>query len=138
MFIKNYSWTVYGVLLVFLGACQSGSRTEDSQDTVVQQPLSDKNGPLLFERVKVSGEKDTISFEIKERSIVKIKLSTPSDTGNIRISQIVMPNGEMDGPFGKDYEDSLQAPGVYNLIIAESMMAENPYTGEYQVEITVD
>lgn len=97
-----------------------------------------ENEPLEFQRTKVLGERDTISFEINKPSLVKMKLSVPGDSGNIRISQLMMPSGEMDGPFGKTYERHLDAVGTYQVIIAESMMAENPYTGDYHLKIGVE
>ncbi len=128
--------------LLILGACQSGSKRDKIQDNIldtsVEKLSMDGNEPLQFHLVKVAGERDTISFEIKKRSWVKVTLSTPSDTGNIRLNQIIMPDGAMDGPFGKTYEDSLVVLGTYQLIVAESLMQENPYTGEYHVEIEIN
>jgi len=129
------------VFLMILGSCQSGLKSDNIQDSkhyVHQQQSNFEIGYLRFERVKVAKKKDTISFDIQKKSIVDITLSTPADTGNIRINQIIMPDGTMDGPFDKGYEDTLRIAGTYRLIIAESLMQENPYVGEYRVQIAVN
>ncbi len=129
-------------LLLILGGCQSGSKSDKAQDSAFRNGTEQlsvvENEPLQFQLVKIAGKRDTISFEIEKGAWVTVTLSTPADTGNIRINQIIMPDGEMDGPFGKTYTDSLHVPGTYQLIIAESLMAENPYTGEYHVAIEVN
>src|SRR5690606_41260568 len=67
--------------------------------------------------------------------LVTIRIITPGDTGNIRLAQIVSPDGETDGPFGKAYTDSLQVPGVYRIIVAENLMQESLYQGTYTVRV---
>ena len=139
--MKNKILTGCASLLWMLYACQSGSRGDKAQDhtldTTAQQLSTVANEPLRFHLVKVAGERDTISFEIEQPSLVTATLSTPSDTGNIRINQIIMPDGTMDGPFGKTYKDSLYIPGTYQLIIAESLMQGDTYGGGYDVEIEI-
>lgn len=140
--MKNKILVGCSILLFVIGSCQSGSKSSKAQDSISNnttgEPAVTENQPLQFQLVKISGKRDTLSFDIKRRSVVNATLSTPDETGNIRINQIVMPDGTMDGPFGKTYQDTLHIPGTYQLIIAESLMQENPYTGEYQVKIEVD
>jgi len=140
--IKNKIIIACSAFILLIGGCQSGSKRDKAQDNVsidrVEQPAVAENQPLQFQLVKIAGKKDTLTFDIKSRSFVNVTLSTPDETGNIRINQIIMPDGAMDGPFGKTYHDSLHIPGTYQLILAESLMLENPYTGEYQVKIEVE
>lgn len=137
---KNFAHLL-GVSLLVAAGCHS-SQGDKNVETVVKDVMEyeipAKDEPLEFERNKVLGQKDTISFEIQEPSFVKMTLSTPSDSGNIRISQLQMPDGEMDGPFGKTYEARFDQVGTYQVIIAESMMAENPYTGDYRFRIEME
>ncbi|RZF58849.1 hypothetical protein [Sphingobacterium corticibacterium] len=136
----NYRYLLSTLLFIAAG-CQS-SQGDKNVETVVKDVMEyevpAKDEPLEFQRNKVRGEKDTISFEIQEPSFVKMTLSTPSDSGNIRINQLRMPDGEMDGPFGKMYEARFDQVGTYQVIIAESMMAENPYTGDYRFRIEIE
>jgi hypothetical protein len=57
--------------------------------------------------------------------------------GNLRLSQIVMPDGNMDGPFGIDSTITLAQLGRYNLIFNENMMSGDPWSGNAIVTITL-
>lgn len=139
--LKN-SLSIVGLLLLIAAGCQSSSQAGKNVDSLAQDIMKyevlSESEPLEFQRTKKLGERDTISFEIKESSAVKMTLSVPGEVGNIRINQLMMPDGEMDGPFGKTYEAHLDKIGTYQVIIAESMMAENPYTGDYQLTIEIE
>lgn len=132
---------LFGLLFLIAAGCQS-PQSEKSVESVTEDIMTyevpAENEPLEFRRNKVLGERDTISFEINEPSLVKMKLSVPGDSGNIRINQLLMPDGEMDGPFGKTYEARFDEAGTYQVIIAESMMAEDPYTGDYHLKIEIE
>lgn len=55
--------------------------------------------------------------------------------GNIRFNQILFPNKLADGPFGHDVFMKLKQTGEHTLIIGHSLMAENPYSGRFMVEV---
>lgn len=55
--------------------------------------------------------------------------------GNIRFNQILFPDKTADGPFGKELELEIKQTGEHTLIIGHSLMAENPYSGRFMVEI---
>ena len=57
--------------------------------------------------------------------------------GNIRFDQILFPNKTADGPFGKEIALKLKQTGEYTLIIGHSLMAENPYSGKFKIEIEI-
>ena len=127
-----------GLLFFIVIGCQSpqdDKSMESVTEDIMEYEMPAEREPLVFERTKGEREKDTISFDLDEPGLVKMKLSVPGDSGNIRINQLVMPNGEMDGPFGKTYEANLEDLGTYQVIIGASMMAENPYIGDYRLEI---
>src|SRR5690606_33973422 len=118
------------LLLLFLFClvvgCQSPKEERKVEETVqdlMEYEIPAENKPLEFQGNKALGKKDTISFEIQKPSFVRMKLLLPSDSRNIRINQLVTPDGEMDGPFGKTYEAHFDQLGIYQVIIAESMMA---------------
>lgn len=59
------------------------------------------------------------------------KVQTPRDPqGNIRISQIIFPDGSADGPFWQDLKQKLTQSGVYQIILSANMMAGDPWSGE--------
>ena len=57
--------------------------------------------------------------------------------GNLRWSQIVMPDGKMDGPFGQDMTYMLSGSGRYGLIFSENMMTGDPWTGDAIITLTL-
>jgi hypothetical protein len=57
--------------------------------------------------------------------------------GNLRWSQVVMPDGTMDGPFGQDTNYNLAQTGSYELIFHENMMSGDPWTGDARIMITL-
>lgn len=138
MKILSKNIRLLGLLFFIVIGCQSpqGDKSMESvTEDIMEYEMPAEREPLVFERTKGEREKDTISFDLDEPGLVKMKLSVPGDSGNIRINQLVMPNGEMDGPFGKTYEANLEDLGTYQVIIGASMMAENPYIGDYRLEI---
>jgi hypothetical protein len=56
---------------------------------------------------------------------------------NIRFNQIVMPNGQSDGPFGQQFEYNLPQPGVYKIKIGHNLMAEDAYVGDFILYLTI-
>lgn len=124
--------------LLALVGCRPSKTPEMPPDTLpitAGQHSADNGSRLQFQREKAAGAKDTLSFRLNEPTLVTIRIITPGDTGNIRLAQIVSPDGETDGPFGKAYTDSLQIPGVYRIIVAENLMQESLYQGTYTVRV---
>jgi len=139
MNIKNVT-TATAAIVLLTTACQPKSKTAETEENKVVEAAPEKaeQHDLEFERVKKVGVKDTLTFTLHKSDSVMMKLLLPpGKTGNIRINQLIAPNGGMDGPFGSDYSDSLKIPGTYKVIIAESLMQENPYEGPYKVQIMI-
>jgi hypothetical protein len=57
--------------------------------------------------------------------------------GNIRFNQIIFPDQTADGPFGINIEQELKQTGEHTLIIGHSLMADNPYIGNFSLELLV-
>ena len=59
-----------------------------------------------------------------------VNVSFPgSATGNLRLSQIVMPDGNMDGPFGSDMTVNIAQYGRYEFRFTENKMSGEPWSG---------
>lgn len=94
----------------------------------------DGTGTLTI--VKWARAKVRVHFLSSTAKSLTVHLDTPGDTkANVRVSQIVMPDGTSDGPFGRDMTYSLTQTGEYQLIISESLMAGDPWAG--RVDVTV-
>ncbi len=68
---------------------------------------------------------------------VVVTFPATSTGGNLRLSQIIMPDGNMDGPFGTDSTVELTQFGGYELIFHENMMSGDPWSGNAIVTITL-
>ncbi len=137
---KIYSTAAITGILLFVTACRTEPKIRETEDHKVVQvqkeavPVESRQ----FERVKKTGQKDTLTFTLTQQDSVKMELLLPEGKSrNIRINQLIAPDGEMDGPFGTFYSASLKVPGTYKVIIAESLMQENPYEGPYTLKITI-
>lgn len=139
--MKQQTIMLWTICTLFLFGCHSIQKEEEKTGTAksqrIEHALPTQKAPLVFERTKVEGKKDTLSFRIARPSNVHIDLEIPTNAGNIRINQVITPEGKIDGPFGKNYRDTLSTTGIYQIIIAESLMQEHPYVGRYRVEISV-
>ena len=62
-----------------------------------------------------------VYFAADANQLLTLNLTTPStNTGNIRVTQIVLPDGNTDGPFGRDMSYRLSQTGTYQLLIGET------------------
>lgn len=66
---------------------------------------------------------------------IKAKISTKEKDFNIRFNQIKLPNGDYDGPFGRDLTYTLKDKGEVWLIIGKSNMASGNTKGSFTVSI---
>jgi hypothetical protein len=83
----------------------------------------------------VSGKTDTIFISVHQADSVLIKIKTPTDTANVRISQLFMPDGSADGPFGQELAYRFKDVGQYHITVNENKMIGNHYSGPYVVQI---
>jgi hypothetical protein len=68
---------------------------------------------------------------------LKAEIEPKKNPANIRFNQIIFPDKKSDGPFGQQLEYDLTQKGSYQLIIGPSLMAENPYKGDFRLHIAV-
>ncbi|NQD70547.1 hypothetical protein HP439_07430 [Sphingobacterium shayense] len=138
--ILLYIFAISG--LTALVSCNTESRQQQAvtstNKTSNSDELNDKDGTIQFRRTKVAKERDTLSFDLPQEARVRIKLKTPTNTGNLRINQLIMPDGTADGPYGRELSDSLTKIGTYQIIIGESLMQGDPYAGDYFLKIEID
>jgi hypothetical protein len=79
-----------------------------------------------------------VHFESVANKTLTATLSSPNNPkGNIRITQIILPDQKSDGPFGRDLKYSLTQTGQYMLIIGENKMAGDPWSGQVELKLTL-
>lgn len=90
-------------------------------------------------RVKhIAGVETKISFINSLATSMRVTIDFPgSATGNLRLAQIVMPDANIDWPFGTDFTVDLAQKGGYELRFRENMMSGDPWSGEAIITITL-
>ncbi len=85
-----------------------------------------------------SGEPTKLFFINSEASSMKVEVSfLTGEQGNLRRSQVILPDGTWDWPFGMSTQYALTQFGWYQLIFNESMMSGDPRSGNAQISITL-
>lgn len=84
---------------------------------------------------KDARERVTFEFESGGYKKVHVGLTSDDPVANIRLSQIIMPDGNADGPWGREMDYNLPVAGLYKLIVTENMMAGEPWAGTFTITI---
>lgn len=95
-------------------------------DTLIANLQMDKNNRRL-----------EIPVFIDSARILFVQLNSADSTANIRISQIGMPDGTYDGPFGRSLKYKIKMQGNYKIIIGQNLMAGNPWAGNLEMKAWV-
>ena len=96
-----------------------------------------QNGDSLKVRILKRSAPITCNFQVRDNGTLTARIITPGGRGNIRFNQIFMPDKSADGPFDKNLNYDIKKTGLYKLIIGADLMAENPYNGEFTLELKV-
>lgn len=102
--------------------------------------FDDNNLTKTFTLYHQAGQKNNIYFINDGYKTLEVKiffLSASLISPNLRLSQIVMPDGTMDGPFSTETTYDLTQNGWYQLIFNENMMAWDPWSGDATFSITL-
>ena len=143
-----------GIACTLLYACTSGNRSGEqvvANDSIAEQVdtqpvlshtqntgivrLSLDDGEGRTEMHKESNQTVYIEFEAKGYKKIMAHLTSKDSLANIRFSQITLPDGSMDGPFGRDLTYNIKSDGIYKVSIHENMMAGDPWGGFFNVEV---
>ena len=83
--------------------------------------------------------KDNQEFILKitgfDKPNIKANISTKEKDFNIRFNQIKLPNGDYDGPFGREISYDIKGKGEVWLIIGKSNMASGNTKGSFTVSV---
>lgn len=108
---------------------------EPPEDGSVSTTFFDGRARALIH--KESNRTVYLTFDCEKGKLLRGRLSSKDPDANLRISQIILPDGSMDGPFGWDIAYDLPETGTYRLAIHENMMAGTPWEGDFRVELIV-
>lgn len=78
-----------------------------------------------------------VKFKNEDSGELEAKIVPTTGKGNIRFNQIIFPDKTSDGPFGMDLKIYLEQKGNYILVIGHSLMADNPFSGKFKVQLEI-
>jgi hypothetical protein len=128
-------------ILVLAFACNKPSSpnvTKNQQGETVITLEKDSNFVVINDTLNGLSDKKTYVIEAQDGQTFIAKITTPSDTANIRINQIISPSGEADGPFGKDITYPIAETGAWKIILGGSLMQGDDYKGSYKLTLVIE
>lgn len=110
---------------------------EQLSDTIIME-MEDENGIYsAFGIIDSEHPRIYVKFSNEDTGNLYAVITPLKGKGNIRFNQILFPDKTADGPFGKDVALVLRQTGQHTLIIGHSLMAENPYSGKFKIDLQV-
>ncbi|UAY54426.1 hypothetical protein [Arachidicoccus terrestris] len=108
--------------------------TETNEDSLIIASVTQGSIPdsivlkvdHIFQRIHV------VVKNVSSDSLVA-SLNAPGKERNVRINQIIMPDGSMDGPFGHEIHYRTRQKGTYTLIVGKDNMADGQVEGPVTV-----
>ncbi len=98
----------------------------------------DSTWATVSANMKGVGHPITVYIPIKQGRRLTASISSDDSAANIRINQIITPDGKADGPFGKEWKFALHQQGMYRLLIGENLMQGDEWKGEFKLTIKVE
>lgn len=89
----------------------------------------------LGEEFTKEGQELVLKITNYEKPSIKAAITTKQKDFNIRFNQIKLPNGDYDGPFGREITHEVSGKGEVWLIIGKSNMASGNTKGNFTVSI---
>lgn len=89
----------------------------------------------LGEEFTKDGQEFILKITNFNKSTLKAKISTDVKDFNIRFNQIKLPNGDYDGPFGKEITYDVKGKGEVWLIVGKSNMASGTTKGSFTINV---
>lgn len=92
-------------------------------------------GKAKADTAKSGGQEVYFVFNSDTAKKLNLKVIPATDTANLRISQIFDPDGNSDGPFGREIQYPIEKSGIYKVRVTESLMQGSPYEGKFSFEV---
>lgn len=118
---------------------QKEKKQENEQigDTIAMTFKNDENVFSAVGRLDSLHSKIYVKFNSEDLGKLNAQIVPDAGKGNIRFNQIIFPDKTSDGPFGMDLKIPLEQKGNHILVIGHSLMADNPYYGNFKVQLNI-
>ncbi|WBV59766.1 hypothetical protein PFY12_11935 [Chryseobacterium camelliae] len=110
--------------------------TTEENGRVLVKTVDGSRFPIVLQE-EFTKEHDKLIIKISNYSKpeLKARIVTKQNDFNIRFNQIKLPDGMMDGPFGREITYKIPTKGEVWLIIGKNNMADGKITGVFSVNI---
>lgn len=115
------------------------SEAENGQiisDTLITREVDMRKFPVEFQE-EFTNENQKLLIQLKNtrKGEISGQIITESNGQNIRFNNIELNNQSIDGPFGRDFNYTLDEKDGYRLIIGKSLMADGNQKGKFTVKL---
>lgn len=109
-----------------------------TNDTVITIRFpKDNSGVTVTGKLNGINKPVTVIIPVLHAGELSALLTTEDPIANIRIDQILMPDGKADGPFGRRLVRKISKTGTYKLIISENQMQGDEWKGKFMLKLAV-
>lgn len=117
-------------------AVDNNTITAEEKGRVLVKTIEGNRFPMVIQE-EFTKDHDKLILKISNYSKpqLKAKIITKQNDFNIKFNQIKLPDGMMDGPFGREITYDISEKGEVWLIIGKNNMADGKITGAFSVNI---
>jgi len=114
---------------------RKGIMREEKDGQIIRTADASQLPFALGEEFTKEGQELVLKLRNYEKPDLKATITTKQKDFNIRFNQIRLPNGNYDGPFGRDITYKIPEKGEVWLIIGKSNMASGNTKGSFMVNV---
>lgn len=107
------------------------------KDTIINISFIDGREQTVRGRLGRKGPSIICNFEITKPATIIAGIVPDKIDCNIRFNQVVMPDNQTDGPFGREINYKLPKKGKYQLIIGHNLMAGDPEACDFTLKLAL-
>lgn len=104
-------------------------------DSIVKTINADMIPLTITDEFTPQVQKMVLKIKNFDRSKIVGTITPENPQMNIRFNQMKLPNGDYDGPFGRELNYEIKQKGEICLIIAKSNMSSGDATGKFKIRI---
>lgn len=114
---------------------ENGVMREEKDRVIVRMADGERLPFTIGEKFTPDHDKLILKITNFNKSNISATIKVKDKNQNIRFNQIKMPDGSMDGPFGKELSHEVKGTGELWLIIGKNNMADGITTGDFSVTV---
>ena len=114
---------------------ETGVMREEKDRVIIRMADGQRLPFTIGEKFTVEHDKLILKITDYTKSDISATIKVKDRNQNIRFNQIKLPDGSMDGPFGKVLVHTVKGKGELWLVIGKNNMADGISTGDFSVTV---